>query len=156
MGIRSNYDNLLVSKELLKEKDVELYQTDRGGDITYHGPGQIIGYFIVKLKKLNLRLSDYMHNLEKVVIDTLSSYDLKAYQREDYPGVWVDNTKICAIGVRAKKYITYHGLAFNVNTDKSFFNLIDIEKVKDKLIKSYENIFDIKLDEISLEKMLGI
>lgn len=176
MGIRTDYKNLLVTEQFLKDKGVELFEIDRGGDITYHGPGQIIGYFIVKLKKLNLRLSDYMHNLEKVVIDTLASYDLKAYQREDYPGVWVDNTKICAIGVRAKKYITYHGLAFNVNTDKSFFNLInpcgitdfkvsslddfiksiDIDKVKDKLIKSYEMIFDIKLDEISLEKIQGI
>jgi lipoyl(octanoyl) transferase len=125
MGIRSNYDNLLVSKELLKEKDVELYETDRGGDITYHGPGQIVAYPIVKLKKLKLRLSDYMHNLEKVVIDTLSTHNLNAYQRDDYPGVWIDNTKICAIGVRARKYITYHGLAYNVATDKSYFNLIN-------------------------------
>ena len=176
MGIRTNYKNLLVTEQFLKEKGVELFEIDRGGDITYHGPGQIIGYFIVKLKKLNLRLSDYMHNLEKVVIDTLSNYNLKAYQREDYPGVWVDSTKICAIGVRAKKYITYHGLALNVNTDKSFFNLInpcgitdfnvsslddfiktiDIEIVKDNLIKSYEKIFNIKLEESSLVKILEV
>ena len=176
MGIRTNYKNLLVTEQFLKEKGVELFEIDRGGDITYHGPGQIIGYFIMKIKKLNLRLSDYMHNLEKVVIDTLSIYDLKAYQREDYPGVWVDGTKICAIGVRAKKYITYHGLALNVKTDKSFFNLInpcgitdfnvsslddfiktiDIEIVKDNLIKSYEKIFNIKLEEISLVKVLKV
>lgn len=173
MGIRTNYKNLLVTEQYLKDKGVELFEIDRGGDITYHGPGQIIGYFIVKLKKLNLRLSDYMHNLEKVVIDTLDNYNLKAYQREDYPGVWVDNTKICAIGVRAKKYITYHGLAFNITTDKSFFNLInpcgitdfkvssledfiektDIEKVKDEIIKSYEKIFNIKLVDLPFGKI---
>ena len=173
MGIRSNFDNLLVSKELLKEKNVEFYETDRGGDITYHGPGQIVAYPIFKLKELKLRLSDYMHNLEKVVIDTLSTHNLKAYQRDDYPGVWIDNTKICAIGVRARKYITYHGLAYNVTTDKSYFNLInpcgitdfrvssledfidetDIEKEKNQIIKSFTNIFGHGFQEVSLNEL---
>lgn len=173
MGIRSNYDNLLVTKELLKEKDVELYETDRGGDITYHGPGQIVAYPIFKLKKLNLRLSDYMHNLEEVVIDTLSTHNLKAYQRKDYPGVWIDNTKICAIGVRARKYITYHGLAYNVITDKSYFNLInpcgitdfkvssledfidntDIKKEKEQIIKSFTKVFGLDFNEMNLKEL---
>ena len=173
MGIRSNYNNLLVSEQLLKEKGVELFKTDRGGDITYHGPGQIVAYFIVKLKKLNLRLSEYMHNLEKVIIETLSTHNLEAHQRKEYPGVWVDNTKICAIGVRASKYITYHGLAYNVTIDKSYFNLInpcgitdfrvssledfieniDIEKEKDVVINSYTKVFGIEFARISLEKL---
>ena len=173
MGIRSNYDNLLVSKQLLKEKDVELYETDRGGDITYHGPGQIVAYPIMKLKKLNLRLSDYMHNLEKVIIETLKTHNLEAYQRKEYPGVWIDNTKICAIGVRVKKYITYHGLAYNVKTDKSYFNLInpcgitdfrvssledfldniDIEKEKDVVINSFSKVFGIEFSNITLEEL---
>ncbi len=173
MGIRSNYENLLVTKEILKDKEVEFFETDRGGDITYHGPGQIIAYPIFKLKSFNLRLSDYMHNLEKVVIDTLSTHGLIAYQRKEFPGVWVDNTKICAIGVRARKYITYHGLAYNVTTDKSYFNLInpcgitdfkvssledfidvtDIEKEKDVIISSFIKVFNIEFKEISLDEL---
>ena len=176
MGIRSNYDNLLVSKQLLKEKNVELYQTDRGGDITYHGPGQIVAYPIMKLKKLNLRLSEYMHNLEKVIIETLSTHNLEAYQRKEYPGVWIDDTKICAIGVRVRKFITYHGLAYNVKTDKSYFDLInpcgitdfrvssledfiddiDIEKEKDVVINSFIKAFGIEFESISLEELLKI
>ena len=173
MGIRSNYDNLLVTKQMLEDKDVEFYETDRGGDITYHGPGQIIAYPIFKLKSFNLRLSDYMHNLEKVVIDTLSTHGLEAYQRKEFPGVWVDNTKICAIGVRARKYITYHGLAYNVTTDKSYFNLInpcgitdfkvssledfvddiDIEKEKEVIINSFIKVFNIQFEEITLGEL---
>ena len=174
MGIRSNYNNLLVSEQVLKEKGVEFFKTDRGGDITYHGPGQIVAYPIMKLKKLNIRLSDYMHNLEKVIIETLSTHNLEAYQRKEYPGVWLDNTKICAIGVRASKYITYHGLAYNVTTDKSYFNLInpcgitdfrvssledfidniDIEKEKDIVINSFINVFGIEFSSITLEELL--
>ena len=116
-----------------------------------------------------------MHNFERVVIDTLHTYGLKAYQREDYPGAWVDNTKICAIEVRTKKFITFHELAFNVKTDKSYFNLInpcgitdfkvslledfvnkiDIEKVKNDLTKSYENIFSVDFKELYLEVILN-
>ena len=174
MGIRSNYDNLLVSKQLLKEKNVELYQTDRGGDITYHGPGQIVAYPIMKLKKLNMRLSEYMHNLEKVIIETLSTHNLEAYQRKEYPGVWIDDTKICAIGVRVRKFITYHGLAYNVKTDKSYFDLInpcgitdfrvssledfidniEIEKEKDVVINSFSKVFGIEFCNITLEELL--
>ena len=174
MGIRTEHSNLLVSKQLLEEKNVDLYESDRGGDITYHGPGQIVAYPIIKLKKLNLRLSEYMHNLEKVIIDTLSKYGLKGYQRDDYPGVWINNTKICAIGVRARKFITYHGLAFNVTTDKSYFNLINpcgitefnistledfkkginIEKVKEEVVKSFNKVFNIDFEEIPLEELL--
>jgi len=174
MGIRSNYENLLVSEQLLKEKDVELFKTDRGGDITYHGPGQIVAYPIMKLKKLNLRLSDYMHNLENVIIETLSTHNLEAYQRKEYPGVWINDTKICAIGVRVRKYITYHGLAYNVTTDKSYFNLInpcgitdfrvssledfieniDIEKEKDEVINSFSKVFGIEFNNITLDELL--
>ena len=163
----------MVSESFLEKQGVELYKTDRGGDITFHGPGQIVAYPILRFKDFKLRLADYMHYLEKVIIDTLSTYDIKAYNKDAFPGVWVDDTKICAIGVRAKKFITYHGLAFNVNVDKNYFKLInpcgiteykisamndfldnpDIEKIKDEVIKSFNKVFNITFEEISLDAL---
>lgn len=165
MGIRTENENLLVSEEYLKSQGVELYKTDRGGDITFHGPGQIVLYPILRFRDFKLKLSDYMHKLEDVVIDTLDKYGIEATKKPEFPGVWVNDTKICAIGVRAKKFIVYHGLAFNIKTDKEYFNLInpcgitefnvstmedfyqnpDIEEVKDSILESFGKVFKIKL-----------
>ena len=125
MGIRTDAENLLVSEEHLKSQGVELYRSDRGGDITFHGPGQIVVYPIFNLKNMGLKLKTYMHNLELAIMDMLSGYAIEAHQRDEYPGVWIDDTKVCAIGVRVRKYITYHGLAINITTDKNYFNLIN-------------------------------
>lgn len=173
MGIRTDEANLLVSEKFLNENGVELYKTDRGGDITFHGPGQIVAYPILRFKDFKLRLGEYMHHLEKVIIDTLQKNDVEAYTRDKFPGVWVKDTKICAIGVRARKFITYHGLAFNVNTDKNYFNLInpcgitdyqiscmnefyenpDIEIVKDQVIQSFNTVFGVTFEEATLEEL---
>lgn len=174
MGIRTEEKNLLVSEEYLNNMGVELYKTDRGGDITFHGPGQIVAYPIIRIKDFKLKLGQYMHKLEEVIISTLEDYGLKAYSRDEFPGVWVDDTKICAIGVRAKKFIVYHGLAFNVNVDKNYFNLInpcgiteysvssmsdfietvDIEDVKDTVIKNFNKHFEVDFIETSLEELI--
>lgn len=174
MGIRTETQNLLVSEEYLKMKGVELYKSDRGGDITFHGPGQIVAYPILRFRDFKLKLSEYMHKLEDVIISTLDEYNLKAYNKEEFPGVWIEDTKVCAIGVRAKKFIVYHGLAFNVNVDKNYFNLInpcgitdysissmndftgeqDIEEVKDKVIKNFNKHFNVDFIESSLADVL--
>ena len=173
MGIRTEEQNLLVSENYLKKQGVELFETDRGGDITFHGPGQIVAYPILRFREFGLRLSDYMHHLEKVIIDTLDHYQIQAYRKEEIPGVWVNDTKICAIGVRAKKFIVYHGLAFNVTTNKNYFNLINpcgiteykissmndfynnpnIEEVKDQVIKSFNKVFGVTFEETTLEAL---
>lgn len=173
MGIRTNQENLLVTNELLQERGVELYPTDRGGDITFHGPGQIVAYPILHFRDFGLRLSDYMHHLEAVIVDTLQQHNIVAETKDAFPGVWVNNTKICAIGVRAKQFITYHGLAFNVNTDKSYFNLINpcgitdyqvstmadfvdapnIEQLKDDVIHSFETVFQVSFEQTTLDKL---
>ena len=173
MGIRTDAENLLVSEEYLTEQGVELHRSDRGGDITFHGPGQIVVYPIFNLKKMGLKLKTYMHNLELTIMDMLNTYAIKAHQRDEYPGVWIDNTKVCAIGVRVRKYITYHGLAINITTDKNYFNLInpcgitnfkvsamndfivdvDIEKVKDQIIKSFESVYNIKTELVELKNI---
>ena len=174
MGIRTEKQNLLVSEEYLNMKGVELYKTDRGGDITFHGPGQIVAYPILRFRDFKLKLSEYMHRLEDVIISTLKEYNIDAYNKEEFPGVWIDNTKVCAIGVRAKKFIVYHGLAFNVNVDKDYFNLInpcgiteysvssmndftddkDIEEVKDKVIENFNKHFGVEFVESTLEDIL--
>ena len=171
MGIRTEQQNLLVSEEYLQSQGVELHKTDRGGDITFHGPGQIVLYPILRFRDFKLRLSDYMHKLEDIVIDALKEYGITGYSKDEFPGVWVDNTKICAIGVRAKKFIVYHGLAFNITTDKRYFNLInpcgitefrvssmnefvenpDIENVKDTLLQSFSKIFDVELEGLDIK-----
>ena len=173
MGIRTEQTNLLVSEEYLKSQGVELFKVDRGGDITFHGPGQIVAYPILRFRDFKLRLGEYMHYLEKVIIDTLGEYNVEAYNKEEFPGVWIKDTKVCAIGVRAKKFITYHGLAFNVNTDKNYFNLINpcgiteyavsnmneyyenpnIEEVKSQVIKSFNKVFGVEFEETTLEKI---
>lgn len=163
MGIRTDQTNLLVDNVYLSDAGVELFETDRGGDITFHGPGQIVAYPILKFRTFELRLSDYMHHLEQVVIDTLADYDVQAHSRPEFPGVWVNDRKLCAIGVRAKRFITSHGLAFNVHTDLTYFDLInpcgitefqvgrladyhddvDIEQVKDHLIEHFNKRFGV-------------
>ena len=166
MGIRTEQANLLVSEEYLNNHGVALFQTDRGGDITFHGPGQIVAYPILRFRDFQLKLSEYMHRLEDVIIQTLKHYDVDATRRAEFPGVWVDNSKICAIGVRAKQFIAYHGLAFNVTTDKRYFNLINpcgiteypisclndfvqnpnIEQVKDTVISSFQTVFGVTFE----------
>ncbi len=174
MGIRTESSNLLVSEEYLNTVGVELFKTDRGGDITFHGPGQIVAYPILRFRDFKLKLSEYMHTLENIIISTLDEYSIKAHSRKEFPGVWVEDTKVCAIGVRAKKFIVYHGLAFNVNVDKNYFNLInpcgitdyqistmndyinnvDIEDVKNKVIDNFNKHFDVTFDEITLDELI--
>lgn len=176
MGIRTDMDNLLVSESNLKERGIELFETDRGGDITFHGPGQIVVYPIVRYRELGFRLSDYMHALENVIINTIKDYDIYAYAKPEFPGVWVNDTKICAIGVRAKKYITTHGLAFNVKTDLSYFNVINpcgiteyqvskledfvptpnIDDLKQTIIKNFEHTFQVAFESTSIKEILKI
>ena len=176
MGIRTESQNLLVSEEYLNNVGVELYKSDRGGDITFHGPGQIVAYPILRFRDFKLKLSGYMHKLEDVIVSTLDEYGIEAYNKEEFPGVWIKDTKVCAIGVRAKKFIVYHGLAFNVNVDKNYFNLInpcgiteyavssmndfievkDIEEVKDKVIKNFNKHFGVDFVESTLEDVLEL
>ncbi len=120
--------HLLVSEETLRERGVELEATDRGGDITYHGPGQLVGYPILDLNHLNMRLHEYMRLLEGVVIETLGRFGIEGQRDESATGVWVERpggaAKIAAMGVRVKKWITMHGLSLNVRPDLDHFSLI--------------------------------
>ena len=144
LGKNGLWSNLLFSETQLKEKNVEWYRTDRGGDITYHGPGQIVGYPILDLETLGLGLKEYIHRLEEAIIRVLAEYGIRGERLSGATGVWIDRDKagktrkIAAIGVRSSRYITMHGFAFNVNTDLSYFQLIHPCGFTDKGVSSLE------------------
>ena len=124
--------HIIATPDLLERRGIDLHDTDRGGDVTYHGPGQLVVYPIVDLQRLGLRLHEYMRTLEQAVIDTLAEYGVRGERDPDATGVWVggsaetpeDFAKICAMGVRVRRWVAMHGLALNVTTDLSHFDLI--------------------------------
>lgn len=136
--------NLLISDEMLKRINATYYHINRGGDITYHGPGQIVIYPIFNLEAFGITLKEYIHKLEEIIIRFLENYGIKASRLEGATGVWLDvgvagrERKICAIGVRASRFVTMHGLAFNINTDLNYFSYINPCGFIDKGVTSME------------------
>jgi lipoate-protein ligase B len=128
--------NVLADGRELKEKGVEVYEVERGGDVTFHGPGQIVGYPIVDLAQRGRDLHRYLRDLEDVLIQTVASYGLEAGRKPGLTGVWVGEEKVCAFGVAVKSWVSYHGFALNVNTDLSYFSLINPCGIQDKGITS--------------------
>ena len=129
LGKSGKSEHLLLDKKGLKEKGIEYFASNRGGDITYHGPGQIVGYPIFDLDNFFTDIHKYLRFLEQAVINTLSEYDIKASISKGETGVWLDAEtpfarKICALGVRASRWVTMHGFALNVTTDLSYFDYI--------------------------------
>ena len=123
-------DHLLLSETTLKERGIEFYKINRGGDITFHGPGQIVGYPILDLDDFFTDIHKYVRFLEEAIIRTLEEYDLQGYREKGFTGVWLPQTvalpkrKICAIGVHLSRWVTMHGFAFNINTDLQYFRNI--------------------------------
>ncbi len=140
LGRNANAANMLVDEGFLKKINASCHRTDRGGDITYHGPGQIVAYPILDLGKLGLGLKEYIHALEEAVIGMLGDYDIAAGRDAGATGVWLEGPKrkICAIGVRASRYVTMHGLALNVNTDLGYFAWINPCGFTDRGVTSME------------------
>ena len=124
LGRNGNWHNLVVSEETLKARGVSRYATDRGGDITFHGPGQLVGYPLLKLERDEQDVHRYMRNLEETIIRVLAEYGIEGWREEKMTGVWTAAGKICAMGVHISRWVTRHGFAFNVNTDLSFYDLI--------------------------------
>jgi len=125
LGVKnSSAGNVLVNQSVLVSAGIELVETDRGGDVTYHGPGQLVGYPIVSLRELGLDLHSYLRSLEQVIIDLLAEYGLVG-ERNGPAGVWVGDKKVCSIGVAVRRMVTYHGFALNVNPDMSHFRFIN-------------------------------
>ncbi len=125
MGVKTtSKSNLLVSPEDARARGIEVVDTDRGGDVTYHGPGQLVGYPILPLRELGCDLHGYLRALEQTVIDTLARFGLEG-TRNGPAGVWVGDKKVCSIGIAVRKWVTYHGFAVNVSADLSHFRLIN-------------------------------
>jgi len=141
LGKSGNLDNLLVDEAELAAKNAKFYKINRGGDITYHGPGQVVGYPILDLDNFFTDIHKYLRLLEETVILTLADYGLKAERSAGETGVWLDvgtpfARKICAMGIRASRWVTMHGFALNVNTDLGFFDLMVPCGIKDKAVTS--------------------
>lgn len=172
LGKSGDMQNMLLSEEQLEKKGASFYKINRGGDITYHGPGQIVGYPILDLDNFFTDIHKYLRFLEEVIILTLTEYGLKASRSEGETGVWLDvgtpfARKICAMGVRASRWVTMHGFALNVNADLGYFDHIipcgirgkavtslnvelgkrevDPEEVKEKIRSHFSRLFEARL-----------
>lgn len=152
IGKSGKDSNLLVPELLLQQKGITLFHIDRGGDITYHGPGQITGYPIFDLDQFGIGLKMYVHTLEDIVIEFLSQYNIQAERLDGATGVWIDANvagsarKICAIGVKSSRFVTMHGFALNINTDMDYYSLINPCGFVDKGVTSLEKELGEKQD----------
>lgn len=167
LGKSGNVSNLLKDSGELKKLNAEFIKIDRGGDITYHGPGQIVGYPILDLSRYFTDIHKYLRYLEETVIRTLAEYGLTGVRIDKLTGVWVDNKKICAMGIRCSRWVTMHGFALNVNTDLTYFDYIipcgitnksvtslsellqqeiPVQEVKTKLLNHFSEIFDVAIN----------
>jgi len=124
LGRATKAANLISSAEFLASKGVELFEVERGGDVTFHGPGQLVGYPIIDLKRHKLDLHWYLRQVEEALIQTLAAYSIPAERNVGFTGVWTNGRKIASIGVHARDWVTWHGFALNVTTDLSYFDLI--------------------------------
>jgi len=160
LGKSGSENNLLLDSIQLRAKDASFYRIDRGGDITYHGPGQIVGYPIFDLEVIKIGLKDYIYGLEEAIIKTVREFGIIASRLEGGTGVWLDPEitgkarKICAIGVKASRYITMHGFAFNINTDLTYFNNINPCGFTDKGVTSLEKELGMKQDLDSVKRIV--
>ena len=146
LGKTADSKNLIAKDKFLEQNKISVYEIDRGGDITYHGPGQIVGYPIIDLIGWLKDTHKYLRALEEVIIKTCAEYNITAYRNLDYTGVWVEERKIAAIGIKVSRWITMHGFAFNVNTDLSLFDGIIPCGIKDKSVTSLQNELGITID----------
>jgi lipoyl(octanoyl) transferase len=174
LGKSGDISNVLITENDRQKKGIDFFKINRGGDITFHGPGQLVGYPIMDLEKFRTDLGWYLRSLEEVIILTMEEYGLKGDRSKGETGVWLDagikghERKICAMGIRCSRWITMHGFALNVNTDLDYFNyiipcgiqnkqvtslqkelgyLVPMEDVKQKVRRNFEKVFDVEIEE---------
>jgi lipoyl(octanoyl) transferase len=174
LGKSGKMEHVLINEEQREGKGIEFFQTNRGGDITFHGPGQVVGYPIFDLEKIYTDIGKYLRALEEVIIQTIGEYGIEGGRSEGETGVWLDagirgkERKICAMGVRCSRWITMHGFALNVYTDLDYFNFIipcgiqnkrvtslqvelgrtvEMTEVKEKLLNNFEKVFDLEIKQ---------
>lgn len=150
MGKSGKGQNLLLSQELLRDKGVAYYEIERGGDVTFHGPGQLVGYPILNIKQGLVGIRPYIERLQEIIIATLADFDILAMTKNKMIGVWTESGKICSIGVAVKRWVSFHGFALNVNTDLSYFDLIVPCGIKNVTMTSMKEILhtDIEMHDV--------
>ena len=158
LGKHGKANNLLINEEFMDKIGASFFQIDRGGDITYHGPGQIVGYPILDLENYKFSLKEYIYNIEEAIIRTLAALGIVSERLEGAAGVWIETgtpreRKICAIGVRASRYVTMHGFALNVNTDLSYYSYIHPCGFTDKGVTSIQKELG---TEVSIEEVMAL
>lgn len=159
LGKSGDVSHLLLNNEELDEHDAKFYKINRGGDITYHGPGQLVGYPIFDLDHFFPDIHKYMRLLEESVIQTLKAYGLESGRVDGMTGVWIDGDKptarkICAMGVKSSRWVTMHGIGFNVNSDLSYFSHIVPCGIQDKAVTSLKNELGREIDMAELSEIL--
>ncbi|KAA9037638.1 lipoyl(octanoyl) transferase LipB [Ginsengibacter hankyongi] len=172
LGKSGHMENVLLSEDEMEEKEIEFFKTNRGGDITFHGLQQVVGYPILDLENFYTDIGKYLRSLEEVIILTIAEYGIKGERSKGETGVWIDagvlgkERKICAMGIRCSRWITMHGFALNVNTDLSYFSNIipcgivnkqvtsvekelghevDFEEIKEKIKRNFEQVFNVEI-----------
>ncbi len=154
IGRSEKKSNVLINEKELKDKGILVYHTDRGGDATYHGPGQLVGYPIFNLRFYKKDVKWYVQSLEEILIRTLNEYEIKAEMIPKLIGVWVNSKKIASIGVRIQKWITSHGFALNVNNNLTPFSYIIPCGIKDVEITSMKEILNREVDMGNLKEII--
>jgi lipoyl(octanoyl) transferase len=160
VGRNGLFSNLLFPEKILQEKGVELFHVDRGGDITYHGPGQLVIYPVLDLESFSIGLKEYIHRLEEIIIRAIASFGIRGERLKGATGVWLEpdcpgkTRKIAAIGIRSSRYITMHGLALNVQTDLNYFQLINPCGFTDKGVTSMEKELSFRIEPETLKNLL--
>jgi lipoate-protein ligase B len=178
LGRHGDESNILVSREWLTEHDIQVHRVERGGDVTYHGPSQLVGYPIMDLRQHRQDVGWYMHSLEEMLIRTLSDFGIEAGRSPGNIGVWLDERrKIAALGARIEKWITYHGFALNVAADTAHFELIvpcgladkgvtsmeealgrpiDLREVRERLVESFAAVFGVRVAEVTYQALVHL
>jgi lipoate-protein ligase B len=174
IGRKGTTDHILVSEDRLKLEGIKVYETDRGGDVTYHGPGQLVCYPIIDLNNYGRDVHSYARNMEEILIRTLDRFGIKASRKLEYPGVWVGPAKIAAEGIAMRNWVTQHGVALNICPNMYHFSLIvpcgitsfgvtsmeallgnrvELTIVRQEMRQQFSQLFDIELENISLDKL---
>lgn len=177
IGKKGSREDILATEKILESEGIDVVDVKRGGEVTYHGPGQMVGYFLLNLSKLSVSVDQFVWNMEEILIKLLQKYGIEGWRKEGYPGAWINfqgrQWKIAAIGARASKLITSHGLALNVNTNMDHFRLIvpcgiteyepismekvlgkklDIKEVYNTFEQQFKTIFEMELEKITEEE----
>lgn len=174
LGKAGDRNHLLVNNTFLNEQGISYYEIDRGGDLTYHGPGQLVCYPVFDLNNYYLDAHRYLRDLEEVIVRTLKHYGIVSNKDEEFTGVWIGDEKICAIGIKISRWITMHGLAFNINNDLTYFDRIipcgifhkgvtslknvlgreiDFSQLKNVVLEKFGEVFGVRIENITIEKL---